>query len=679
MGSENFIEDLKPYGILARDAKRFKKWKTRIFISNAVIEEVDFKTLQEEGIKKLYVYDCKISNIKFSNQNDLRIYFVKCNFLDQVIASKCNFEKEVSFNKAIFQKEASFSNCNFKDKANFKRFISVALSPNDEDYNELNILFENCIFNKRADFHSSKIANGIYFTDSHFKDYADFHACKFEKNTCFYRVKFEKVPNFSACYFKEQKAVNLINVDIDKLNFKSVENYIKDNYKDKNYKDEINETQDEKSIPKIKNKYKLKCAKDCKDSFRVIKDVLTNQNNTLEVQEWHKLELCAKEVELKIKLSIGDKMLWYDRLLLHIYRNTSNHHLDFVTILNFTVSMISIYGLLLLLLNLFIDDLYINNISPTLFSIVVFFVLAFILKPIFDRKISMVLGLSFIFPVFFGEDYIKIVFVFFIYLLSLCLFYLLFNLKNKYFIFGIRIFVYVCAFCIIIVKPQLINPFISVFSSDKLYENQLEKKLNDFNTSAILNLAKISQKDFNLSMDYKDISFTELNSAKKIIIDNKENLKEILSSIYNKEHKKDYKRVLQELENNASNLKNIILQIDKNNNSFISTRLYEFLKSNFGKFNDLLYLIKSDFSFIAEKLTPQELATFDKKDNQEKLKNILSLLKFEQKFEEVVQTINQDKIMQGALKSTSILYSIILLLCVFSLQKTARKNSIVPS
>ncbi|WP_415858845.1 pentapeptide repeat-containing protein [Campylobacter molothri] len=564
-----------------------------------------------------------------------------------------------SLKKVTFKKQIDFSNCQFLKEVDFK---------NNEFY--------------EAYFKMSKFKDNVYFNNSYFKDYADFHECEFEKNACFYGVKFEKVPNFSACYFKDQKAVNLINVDIDKLNFKSVENYIKDNYKDKNYKDEINKDEinkDEKSIFKIENKYKLKCAKDCKDSFRVIKDVLTNQNNTLEAQEWHKLELYAKEVELEIKLSMGSKMLWYDRLLLYIYRNTSNHHLDFVTILNFTVSMISIYGLLLLLLNLFIDDLYINNISPTLFSIVVFFVLAFILKPIFNRKIFIVLGLSFIFPVFFG-DYIKIVFVFFIYLLSLCLFYLLFNLKNKYFIFGIRIFVYVCAFCIIIVKPQLINPFIGVFSSDKLYESQLEKKLNDLNANDIINFVKISQKDFNLSMDYKDISFTELNSAKKIIIDNKENLKEILSSIYNKDCKEDYKRVLQELENNASNLKNIIQQIDKkNNNSFISARLYEFLKSNFGKFNDLLYLINSNFSFIAEKLTSQELATFDKKDNQEKLKNILSLLKFEQKFEEIAQTINQDEIMQKTIKSTSILYSIILLLCIFSLQKTARKNSIVPS
>ncbi|QQF51775.1 hypothetical protein HHI31_02605 [Campylobacter fetus subsp. venerealis] len=38
-----------------------------------------------------------------------------------------------------------------------------------------------------------------------------------------------------------------------------------------------------------------------------------------------------------------------------------------------------------------------------------------------------------------------------------------------------------------------------------------------------------------------------------------------------------------------------------------------------------------------------------------------------------------DKNMSYIVKSSSVIYSIILLLCIFSLQKTARKNSIVPS
>ncbi|EIJ4294039.1 pentapeptide repeat-containing protein, partial [Campylobacter coli] len=156
-------------------------------------------------------------------------------------------------------------------------------------------------------FNSCIFKDNIYFNNSHFKDYADFCACEFEKTACFYGVEFDKAPNFSACYFKEQKAVNLINVNIDQLDFRSAEDYIKDNYQDGNYKNAIKNNEkiqkDEKELYRIENEHKLRCAKNLKDSFRVIKDVLINQNNTLEAQEWHKLELYAKEKELEIQLS----------------------------------------------------------------------------------------------------------------------------------------------------------------------------------------------------------------------------------------------------------------------------------------------------------------------------------------------------------------------------------------
>ncbi|EIJ2503530.1 pentapeptide repeat-containing protein, partial [Campylobacter jejuni] len=312
---------------------------------------------------------------------------------------------------------------------------------------------KDCIFENKVDFHNSKITNNIYFNNSHFKDYVDFHECEFEKIACFDRVRFEKAPNFSACYFKEPKAVNLINVDIDKLDFKSLEQYIEDNYKDETYENKQELTEEQR------NNCKLKCAKHLKDSFRVIKDVLITQNNTLEAQEWHKLELYAKEKELEIQLSknkndnlkkesknqvynpkdyekfnysrlktlksklmplifysllpmahtlflpfylfctifiiikiitkilikisklfyyfyisfrplewnkfiifwkvkfnhcikklmtFGRKMLdftlWFDCILLQVYRNTSDHHTNFLKILNFTILMISLYA-----------------------------------------------------------------------------------------------------------------------------------------------------------------------------------------------------------------------------------------------------------------------------------------------------------------------------------------------
>lgn len=54
-------------------------------------------------------------------------------------------------------------------------------------------------------------------------------------------------------------------------------------------------------------------------------------------------------------MTFGRKMLdftlWFDCILLQVYRNTSNHHTNFLKILNFTILMISsyaIFGLLFL-------------------------------------------------------------------------------------------------------------------------------------------------------------------------------------------------------------------------------------------------------------------------------------------------------------------------------------------
>ncbi|EAL1436178.1 hypothetical protein FDL67_04090, partial [Campylobacter jejuni] len=600
-----------------------------------------------------------------------------------------------------------FANCIFEDDVNFKRFVSGTPLPDNKYYNnERDTIFENCIFNKRVDFHNSKFVNSVYFTNSHFKDYVDFHACEFNKIACFYGVTFDKAPNFSACYFKEPKAVNLINVDIDKLDFKSVEKYIEDNYQDETCENKQEITEEQRN-----NNCKLKCAKHLKDSFRVIKDVLITQNNTLEAQEWHKLELYAKEKELEIQLSknkndnlkkesknqvynpkdyekfnyskiipliifllkiighlsvnilifvelvlvapfftimfycvyvvffiykiltfilksfypldinkfiifwrikfnkikrklivSGRKMLdftlWSDCVLLQVYRNTSNHHTNFLKILNFTILMISLYAFMGFVFSKTINFiLSFNSVSIIIASYIILLVFALMLvnvkKQLYQYGVILIFMLCGAFTIsmilFLSSEYISI-FCFLIYFLGVLIFYLFFICKIKLFIFLVRFFAYMIFIATIITKPQFINPFTGVFSSDKLYESQFEKSLNDLNASAIVNLASILQNDFNLHLKDQNISFTELNSAKALIIANKENL----------------------LKLNDANL-NITKEV------------------------------------LGEKYT------------------------------ELLKIINQDKITENTIKSTSVLYSIILLLCIFSLQKTARKNSIVPS
>ncbi|WLQ74122.1 hypothetical protein P3302_06980 [Campylobacter jejuni] len=535
-------------------------------------------------IDKISINNCKFKQISINNHIDGNIEFQKCEFNDFNL---------YGFSNATIKGTFTFDFCEIKEKVNF-----------------MNFEFEN-----KVSFKMSKFKDNVYFNNSHFKDYADFHECEFEKIACFYGVKFYKTPNFSACYFKEPKAVNLINVDIDKLNFKSVEKYIEDNYKDESYKNETKGIQDKKEFFKIKNKHKLRYAKNLKDSFRVIKDVLITQNNTLEAQEWHKLELYAKEKENHINLSVKDReknadifkniLIWFNCVLLNVYRNTSDHHNDFLKILNFTVGMIVLYGVFIFFCQACIEPYskFFNELKSSVIFIIIG-ILVFLCcimfyfnrkKSIFAKSIFFIIAMVFIvlyLVTYFYKtnEYKTILYLVMCYILSIYICYFFFNIKNIIFNIVFKFMLYLVFLFFLINSSQLINPFTGVFSSGKLYESQFEKSLNDLNASAIINLAKISFKEFNLNQEYKNISFTELNSAKALIVANKENLL---------------------------------------------------------KLNDA---------------------------NLNRAKEVLG-----EKYTELLKTINQDKITENTIKSTSVLYSIILLLCIFSLQKTARKNSIVPS
>ncbi|HDV7372434.1 TPA: pentapeptide repeat-containing protein, partial [Campylobacter jejuni] len=361
-----------------------------------------------EDLKNRYGYEGKNYKSIFKKE-----VYINCNCLERLNFSHCEFESKVSLrflkdNKyKEFHNGVNFSNCIFKNEVDFSYFVSGTPLPDNKYYNNAqNTLFKDCIFENKVDFHNSKITNNIYFNNSHFKDYVDFHECEFEKTASFYGVRFEKAPNFSACYFKEPKAVNLINVDIDKLDFRSAEDYIQDNYQDGNYKNAIKNNEkiqkDEKELYRIENEHKLRYAKNLKDSFRVIKDVLINQNNTLEAQEWHKLELYAKEKENHIDLSVKDIeknpdiskniLIWFNCVLLNVYRNTSDHHNDFLKILNFTVGMIVLYGVFIFFCQACIEPYskFFNELkSSVIFIIIGILVFLCCIMFYFNRKKSI--------------------------------------------------------------------------------------------------------------------------------------------------------------------------------------------------------------------------------------------------------------------------------------------------
>ncbi|ECK8501234.1 hypothetical protein FTJ00_07255 [Campylobacter jejuni] len=611
----------------------FKYPKNLEEILSSIPQKV-YVSLGKEEIKQILKLDfcCFVDNVFYidfapkiepykHNQNKTAIEeqrIIQCSYDDllylfktyPLIFNHCIFDYKIDKKTPIEQiKKLSFLNCNFKKEIylHFQECLDI-------------FQMDNCVFEDRVTI-KGKFNDNVYFNNSIFKNYANFHTCEFEKTASFYGVRFEKVPNFSACYFKEPKAVNLTNVNIDKLDFKSLEQYIKDNYKDESCKNETKEMQDKKEIFKIQNEHQLRYAKNLKDSFRVIKDVLITQNNKLEAQEWHKLELYAKEKELlfevescykeKNKPFIATKSedknsinLTFSVLLLWIYRVTSLHHTNLPRIINFASLNIVAFGGLVCLITYLSYRINKQNIlwffGVLILSVLVMAIVYLTLKKHKLKSIKLILFtfLAFLMALFLIQSIIllhsfsDVVFALFLYCLlviALICLYPYINLKS-FISYCFHWLVYFFLVMVVVIKPQLINPFAGIFSSDKLYESQFEKSLNDLNASAIINLAKISFKEFNLNQEYKNISFTELNSAKALIVANKENLL---------------------------------------------------------KLNDV---------------------------NSNIAKEVLG-----EKYTELLKIINQDKITENTIKSTSVLYSIILLLCIFSLQKTARKNSIVPS
>ena len=390
-----------------------------------------------------------------------------------------------------------------------------------------------------------------------------------------------------------------------------------------------------------------------------------------------------------------DYALWVNCVLLQLYRNTSDHHTNFLKIFNFSITMIALYGFLIWILAkicpllISVDRIYIVGISwgILILSLVMMNMMATTkFRFMFFALFFVIIGLCVIAIVtFLGFSSIQVFFLV-VYFFLLCISYTVFICQQKIIVFVARFIIYMIFLCIIVLKPQLINPFIGIFPTDKLFESGLEYKLGNLNSSVIIKLAKISQKDFTLQNEYQkehNVSFTELNAVHTTILTNKRELNNVLSFLFDKKKISNFKEILATLENNTSNLPNIIKKIDdKNNNRAMFFDMMQLLNLDFvGRADDIEYNIFRNFPFLSITPKDEEYQIFESQENQIKLKNILSIINWDNKLglQSIKKVIDYDEILSDTIKSTSVIYSIILLLCIFSLQKTARKNSIIPS
>jgi len=531
--------------------------------------------------------NCDFSNLCISGTIEQKISFIGCKFSEAVSFENSKFKKYVSFEKSEFNSIVDFSNCIFEKPVNFDN--------SDKKEHTKPINFSNVIFQDNA-----------YFNNIVFNNHADFHRAIFKKVASFYGVRFKDFVNFSATIFEGD--LNLVN---SRLDFE---------YEDLN----------QAIIKAAKNSSIKETANDFRDSFRVLKNIVTKTGNHLDAIRYRVFELYCKEIELEDDLKNKESKNparkniknFIDLMLLKLYRVTSDHHSNLVKIVNFAVTIVVFYGIL----NWLFPHLYVcleegkRGLQNWLFFFVfIFMVVMFIiwiiragaqrwkdLVFVLILPIALIALLQFSFwDSFMSEanDILNTTGAFVLIFLSLICGYAYTSEKMGYKIsYVFHIFIYVCFIMFLFVKPELFNPFNGIFQSTKIEPNKFRNYVLENNESApkeILNLIKINS---GKSVDY------------------------------------DIKLI-------ANHRLAILKQIDsENNQSKPEERL-----------NVFSYFCPS--AYLEESM------------NDKKYVQIYNIL-LDDEISEISKKIS---------KAGYLVYTFIMLLIIYSLTKTARRNSIVPS
>ena len=528
---------------------------------------------------------------KFNNKAD----FTNTIFKADVDFSSATFDDEARFFNADFKGTAIFENAEFKGKADFKTD-------------------KNLTFVKDANFKNTIFLDNAYFNNRVFEEFVDFHEADFKKVACFYSVTFKKPVNFSSIIFNG--ALNFVNAKTD-FTYEELKELVK------------TQNATDANADNIKN------INDFRDGFRLMKHALNNKGNALDASLFHRLELYCKELELEFTLENAKAKdggnskevksanqveakpksknrieILLDFITLKLYRNTSDHHTNLLRIINFMALTVAVYGFSIFMYEKIISKYLISLPYNFVYSILLV-TLGVILWVTYHRIakyniawINMLLVglvmLMIILVVAISAKYTAYIALFIT--LYLFLYYKAIT-KSKYDL--ACLFYYGCFIAIFFIKPILIAPFISIFTSEQAIESKFKEYTIRYNENGLDDMLL----DANLTNTKKD-------NKLDFIVENR-------------------KTILEELDNDKALL-----------NDFVE-------KS-----------IRSAESFMNRNMSNKN--TQKKEAPQKPYAEALAALKY-------------DEIMQSTQKTANLLYGFIMLLVVYSLTKTARKNSVVPS
>lgn len=518
----------------------------------------------------------------------------------------------------ISKTEIQFVNCEFPTT---KEDLPIGLEGSGRVF-EKKILFHDCTFGEFVSFSSSIFKETVEFNNSAFVNSCDFHECTFEKNACFYGVDFKGVPNFSQANFLQK--INLVNTNLN-FSFEECQELVK---KEKERRDDRRVN----TLKMGKPNTEAQIANDFRDSFRLFKGKLIDEHNQLDAANYRKIELYFKEIgmreekieeenniknerdafdikniyyklkklykksSIRIKKSMRDISIIIERNLLCFYRVFSDHHTDLTKNINMVISYITFNCLFLFLFKIFLSY-FLSAEVVIVAKVIAWALLFFFLAPLV------------IFSILFFKNGLKKIIGRYGFLISLCLFILVFIVLLQH-------------------SDSFIIPFIFMIIFFYLLMLYFYFRLSGF----------IITRRLFISVAYTIfvVSFCQNPYIVAPILENNDK---------NKMHNHFIKKYIQET--SFSQLQGVVRQCEK------LDRQIDWSRNQYAQIKQVLL---SDSTLL---LTDKICANLINAD--------LSILVFKNwVFNKTLEVIN-------------VVYSIILALLVFSLVKTARKNSIVPN
>lgn len=322
-GNNNFTETIfekKAYfQSSGRFDFRFSRFKNEAFFKMN-FEEIDFSdsVFISNVIFEDLVFECKNANFKNSN-------FSNATFENWTL-NDCYFDfsnatlGNISFkDKNIDGEKFNFTGTIIKGGADFKNSVIKNINFNKTKFCDY-ATFENSTF-EDADFSQSTFVGSAFFNNTKFKGGSNFLNTIFESNLSFYSAKFEEIPDFGGSI--SNKGINIANADILKDDIDALRDKIENECKNKNSNDEVN----------IIANYR--------DTFKFLKNGAIKENNNFEANNFHRLELYAREEELNKQPKKPKD--WADLFVLRFYRILSDHHTDLLKVFNNLILLIALF------------------------------------------------------------------------------------------------------------------------------------------------------------------------------------------------------------------------------------------------------------------------------------------------------------------------------------------------